>query len=70
MLEELFKLTPAEANLAIKLARGLSIAGVSAEQNISRHTSRAQLKSIFAKTGVTRQAELVRMVLKSVATLG
>ena len=70
LLEELFALTPAEANLAFKLARGLSLADVSAEQNISQHTTRAQLKSIFAKTGATRQAELVRLVLKSVASLG
>jgi DNA-binding CsgD family transcriptional regulator len=70
MLAELFELTPAEANLAIKLARGLSLAEVSAEQNISQHTARAQLKSIFSKTGVSRQAELVRLVLKSVASLG
>jgi DNA-binding CsgD family transcriptional regulator len=68
-LGELFQLTPAEATLAIKLARGMSLAEVSAEQHISQHTARAQLKSIFAKTGVTRQAELVRLVLKSVASL-
>lgn len=70
ILGELFKLTPAEANLATLLARGLSLAQVSATQNISQHTARAQLKSIFAKTGVSRQAELVRLVLKSVASLG
>lgn len=70
LLAELFELTPAEANLAIKLARGLSLAELSAEQNISQHTARAQLKSIFSKTRVTRQAELVRLVLKSVASLG
>jgi DNA-binding CsgD family transcriptional regulator len=70
VLGELFGLTPAEANLAIKLARGRSLAQVSEEQNISRHTARAQLKSVFAKTGATRQAELVRLVLKSVAILG
>jgi DNA-binding CsgD family transcriptional regulator len=70
ILGELFKLTPAEANLATLLARGLSLAQVSSAQNISQHTARAQLKSIFAKTGVSRQAELVRLVLKSVASLG
>jgi DNA-binding CsgD family transcriptional regulator len=70
LLGELFELTPAEANLAIKLARGLSLAEVSEQQSISQHTARAQLKSIFAKTGVTRQAELVRLVLRSVASLG
>ncbi len=68
-LGELFGLTPAEANLALLLARGLSLAEVSHAQNISQHTARAQLKSIFAKTGVSRQAELVRLILKSVASL-
>ena len=70
ILGELFALTPAEANLATLLARGLSLAQVSIAQNISQHTARAQLKSIFAKMGVSRQAELVRLVLKSVASLG
>lgn len=69
ILGELFELTPAEANLATLLARGLSLAQVSSAQGISQHTARAQLKSIFAKTGVSRQAELVRLVLKSVASL-
>jgi len=70
ILGELFGLTPAEANLAILLSRGLSLAQVSEAQSISQHTARAQLKSIFAKAGVSRQAELVRLVLKSVASLG
>jgi DNA-binding CsgD family transcriptional regulator/GAF domain-containing protein len=70
ILGELFKLSPAEANLAILLSRGLSLAEVSEAQNVSQHTARAQLKSIFAKTGVSRQAELVRLILKSVASLG
>jgi DNA-binding CsgD family transcriptional regulator/PAS domain-containing protein len=69
ILGELFELTPAESNLATLLARGLSLAEVSQAQNISQHTARAQLKSIFAKTGASRQAELVRLVLKSVASL-
>ena len=69
ILGELFGLTPAESNLAILLARGLSLAEASDTQHISQHTARAQLKSIFAKTGASRQAELVRLVLKSVASL-
>jgi len=69
VLGELLGLSPAEANLAILLARGLSLAESSDLQNISQHTARAQLKSIFAKTGVSRQAELVRLILKSVASL-
>jgi len=69
ILGDLFGLTPAEARLATLLARGLSLAQVSAAQHISPHTARAQLKSVFAKTGVSRQAELVRLVLKSAASL-
>ena len=69
-LADLFQLTPAEANLAILMARGLSLAEVSEAQSISQHTARAQLKSIFAKTNVSRQAELVRLVITSVASLG
>ena len=69
VLGEILGLTPAEANLAILLARGLSLAESSEAQSISQHTARAQLKSIFSKTGMSRQAELVRLILKSVATL-
>lgn len=69
-LGALFNLTPAEARLAILLARGLSLTEISEAQNISPHTARAQLKSIFAKTGISRQAELVRQIIKSVAALG
>jgi len=69
ILGELFGLTPAEANVAILLARGLSLAEVAQAQGITQNTARVQLKSVFAKTGASRQAELVRLVLKSVASL-
>lgn len=66
----LFGFTPAEAVLAMLLAKGLSLAEASEQQVISQHTARAQLKSIFSKTDVSRQAELVRLIVKSVANLG
>jgi DNA-directed RNA polymerase subunit F len=37
--------------------------------NIKRNTARAHLRSIFSKTGVRRQTELVRIFLNSVAWL-
>lgn len=52
------------------LANGHSVETASDELGISRHTTRAHLRSIFAKTGVTRQPLLVRLVLKSLASLG
>ena len=38
--------------------------------NIRRNTARAHLRSIFSKTGVRRQTELVRLFLNSVVLLG
>ena len=38
--------------------------------NIRRNTARAHLRSIFSKTWVRRQTELVRIFLNSVAWLG
>ena len=70
VITRLFGFTPAEAALTMQLARGLSLADASTQLTISQHTARAQLKAIFAKTGVSRQAELVRLVVKSVANLG
>ncbi len=66
----LFGLTEAEAWLAVMLARGLSLDESAAELGVTRNTARAQLRSVFSKTGVGRQAELVRLILSSVATLG
>lgn len=70
IIARLFGFTPAEAALAMLLAKGLTLAQASDTQAVSQHTARAQLKAIFAKTGVTRQAELVSLILKSVANLG
>lgn len=70
MLTQLFGLTRAEAALATQLSRGLQLQDAAQFLNISLHTARTQLKAIFAKTGVSRQAELVRLLVKSVAALG
>jgi DNA-binding CsgD family transcriptional regulator/PAS domain-containing protein len=69
-LSQLFGLTRAEAALATQLSRGLQLQDAADALNISPHTARTQLKAIFAKTGVSRQAELVRLLIKSVAALG
>ena len=68
--QELFQLTAAESMLAIQLANGLSLEEAAEALNIRRNTARAHLRSIFSKTGVRRQTELVRIFLNSVALLG
>ena len=70
LAQELFHLTPAETALAIQLANGLSLEEAAEALNIRRNTARAHLRSIFSKTGVRRQTELVRLFLNSVAWLG
>jgi DNA-binding CsgD family transcriptional regulator len=70
VIQKLFGLTPKEATLALRLAGGDSLQEASETLGISTNTARAHLRSIFAKTGVDRQAKLVRVLLKSVAMLG
>lgn len=66
---QLYNLTPAETALALELANGLSLEEASEALNIRRNTARAHLRSIFSKTGVRRQTELVRIMLNSVVAL-
>lgn len=68
-LTQLFGLTPAESRLATALTNGLSLDDASQSLHISRNTARAHLRSIFAKTGVSQQTQLVSLILKSVAPL-
>lgn len=70
LAQQLFQLTPAETALAIELANGLSLDEAAEALDIRRNTARAHLRSIFSKTGVRRQTELVRIFLNSVAWLG
>lgn len=58
-----FGLTPAESRLAAALADGACLADAAERFGTTRATVRSQLKSIFCKTGVSRQTELVRLVL-------
>ena len=69
LAQQLFQLTPAETALAIQLANGLSLEEAAEMLSIKRNTARAHLRSIFSKTGVRRQTELVRIFLNSVAWL-
>lgn len=62
LLEGLFDLTPAEARVARGIGEGETVEQIAAGLGISRQTIRAQLKSVFAKTGTHRQAELVRLL--------
>jgi DNA-binding CsgD family transcriptional regulator len=62
-LRALFGLTEAEALLARGLLDGRRLAEIAASRDVSVETVRTQLRSLFRKTGVSRQADLMRMLL-------
>lgn len=63
-LQDAFGLTPAEARVAAALVLGNDLMSYSEHKNLSKETVRNQLKSIFAKTGTNRQAELALVLRK------
>lgn len=63
-LAKIFGLSPAEEDVANTLSNGLSVKEVADRRNSSEETVRKQLKSVFAKTGVNSQLELVRLATK------
>jgi DNA-binding CsgD family transcriptional regulator len=63
VVARLYGLTSSEARLAVAVASGDSLDGSAAAREISVSTVRQQMKQVFAKTGVRRQADLVRLLL-------
>jgi DNA-binding CsgD family transcriptional regulator len=66
-LRSVFRLSEAEARLGAQLATGDSLESVAGRLGIAKETSRSQLKSVFAKTGVRRQSELVAVLARLLA---
>lgn len=68
-LARLFDLTPREAALAALLMEGNGLHEIAEQLRLSRNTARQHLSQVFEKTGTHRQAELVRLLLRSLAGL-
>lgn len=67
-LIDMLGVTPAEAKLIAHLVDGLTLTAAAEVLGVSRNTARAQLSSVFAKTGVNRQAHLVKLVSEAFAS--
>jgi DNA-binding CsgD family transcriptional regulator len=63
-LRDRFGLTPAEATFALEIIKGDGRKATADRLGITVGTARSHLSKIFDKTGVTRQAELVRLILQ------
>ncbi len=67
MFVSIFGATLGELRVLKLLLNGMSVEEVSAALSLSQNTVRTHVKSLFAKTGTTRQAELLRLAAFSIA---
>ena len=63
-LGQLFGLSPREIALALGIMRGDTLAAYALKAGVTPNTAKSQLKQVFAKTGVQRQAELVALLAR------
>lgn len=68
-LKSVYGLTQSEAGLLLRMVQGETLAEISEARNVTMHTVRAQLKSVFSKTDTNRQASLIKKVLTGPAVL-
>lgn len=66
---QLYGLTPAETRLAKHLVCGLTLAAAAANMKIRLQTARGYLKQIFSKLEISRQADLIRLLMASIVPL-
>ncbi len=66
LLAELFGLLPREAKLAFALSRGITLTEAADHFGWTIATARTYSKSVYAKTGVRGQPDLVRLIMRSV----
>lgn len=59
LLQAAYRLTAAEADVALQLADGIPIEDISRQRGVAVSTVRVQVRTLFAKLGVRRQSELV-----------
>lgn len=62
ILMRTFALTRSEADIAVRLASGQARAEISLARGVSAETLKAQIRSIYEKTGCNRESQLVRLV--------
>ncbi|MEJ2458456.1 MAG: helix-turn-helix transcriptional regulator [Novosphingobium sp.] len=68
VLSELYRFTGAEALLAAAICEGESTRTFAERKGISIFTARSQLKQVLAKTGTTRQSEMVGLIRGAFST--
>jgi len=70
LVQALFGLTPCEAAVATALALGHSTDSIALGLGVQTNTVLSHIKKVLTKTGTQRQAQLVSLLLRSVAMVG
>lgn len=65
LLATIYGLTPAESEVAIDLINALSPQEIAEKKNVKIATIRSQIQSVYSKTGVNSQAQLIKSLLSS-----
>lgn len=68
-LEDIFALSAAEAEVAVCLVNGLKLSDIAEYKGVSTETVRTQVKNIFHKLGVSKQQEVIRVILQALIPL-
>ena len=63
-LREIYDLTPAESEVAVRIALGHSISAIARELGHREGTTRPLLKRVYGKTGTHRQHQLAVVILR------
>lgn len=66
VLRTRYRLTAAEASLAVAVAAGVSLREYAERRGVSIHTVRFQMKQVLAKTDCRSQADLVRLLVSGI----
>ena len=61
-LSAIYRLSPAEADIAVRLFEGKSRARIAAERHVTAETLRGQIKQIYLKCSVDSEAGLMRLL--------
>jgi DNA-binding CsgD family transcriptional regulator len=67
-LQEVFELTPSQAQLAALLFDGASVKQAASRLGITEGSARQYLRRVFIKTGTNRQVDLVRKIARTMST--
>jgi DNA-binding CsgD family transcriptional regulator/PAS domain-containing protein len=70
MAASAFGLTPAETRVLKSLLAGRTLAETATTLGITKFTANTHLDHIFSKTGVTRQADLIRLAIELISPAG